>query len=187
MSHDDNSNDKSGAEVKQVSALDLLDLLDKILMFLVAIVMFGMMAVTFVDVVGRYVFSAPAPGGFELIQFMMPLAMFGALPVITRSESHITISVMSNMLGPRHVWFQRLVILIGCIVVNVGITYIMWLQGVELAEAQQISGFLEWSFAPPAYLISLLSAVTVVIIILMLMVHIFWPSHTSKPASPDVI
>ena len=161
-------------------SLTLLDLLDKSLMACVAVVMFGMMAVTFIDVLGRYVFNAPIPGGFEIIQFMMPLAMFGALPVITRSEEHIVISVMSGFLKSRGVWIQRLLVLVGCIVVNSGITYVMWLQGNELAEAEQISGFLEWSFAPPAYLISLLSAVTVLIVLLMLILHIFW--HTDQGA-----
>ena len=63
----------------------------------------------------------------------------------------------------------------------------MWLQGVELTESQQISGFLEWSFAPPAYIISALSGVTVVIIIFMLVLHIFWPSDQSIGGKKDAI
>lgn len=153
----------------------------------VAVVMFGMMAVTFFDVLGRYVFAAPIPGGFELIQFMMPLAMFGALPVITRAEEHIVISVVSGFLKKRSAWIQRLIVLLGCAVVNSGITYVMWLQGAELQAADQISGFLEWSFAPPAYLISLLSALTVLIILLMLVLHIFWPSYERPRAHSDAI
>ena len=53
-----------------------------------------------------------------MIQFMMPLAMFGALPVITRSEEHIVISVMSGFLKSRGIWIQRFIVLIGCIIVN---------------------------------------------------------------------
>lgn len=187
MSDNEQLSENHSAETQKVSALGLLDLLDKGLMFIVALVMFGMMAVTFVDVLGRYVFSAPIPGGFEIIQFMMPLAMFGALPVITRSESHIVISVISGLLTKRAAWIQRFCILILSAVVNAGIAYIMWLQGVELAEAQQISGFLEWSFAPPAYLISGLSAVTVVIVLLMLLLHVFWPSLVTKSVQSDMI
>ena len=63
----------------------------------------------------------------------------------------------------------------------------MWLQGKELAEADQISGFLEWSYAPPAYLISFLSAVTVVILILMLILHVFWPSVKGIGGKKDAI
>ena len=98
--------------------LTVLDTLDKCLMAVIAVVMFSMMAVTFIDVTGRYVFSAPIPGGFELIQFLMPLAMFGALPVITRSDEHIVISVLEGVLGSSGAWIQRFLVLIGCAVVN---------------------------------------------------------------------
>ena len=56
-----------------------------------------------------------------------------------------------------------------------------------IAEAKQISGFLEWSYAPPAYLISLLSAVTVIILMLMLILHIFWPSANAVDGNKDAI
>ena len=167
--------------------LYILNILDKCLMMIIAVVMFSMMAVTFIDVTGRYVFNAPIPGGFELIQFLMPLAMFGALPVITRLEEHIVISVLEGVLGSRGVWIQRFLVLIGCAVVNTGISYVMWLQGVEFTESQQMSGFLEWSFAPPAFIISGLSAVTVVIIISMLVLHLFWPSDQLIGGKKDAI
>ena len=167
--------------------LYILNILDKCLMMIIAVVMFSMMAVTFIDVTGRYVFNTPIPGGFELIQFLMPLAMFGALPVITRLEEHIVISVLEGVLGSRGVWIQRFLVLIGCAVVNTGISYVMWLQGVEFIESQQMSGFLEWSFAPPAFIISGLSAVTVVIIISMLVLHLFWPSDQLIGGKKDAI
>jgi len=167
--------------------LYILNILDKCLMMIIAVVMFSMMAVTFIDVTGRYVFNTPIPGGFELIQFLMPLAMFGALPVITRLEEHIVISVLEGVLGSRGVWIQRFLVLIGCTVVNTGISYVMWLQGVEFIESQQMSGFLEWSFAPPAFIISGLSALTVVIIISMLVLHLFWPSDQLIGGKKDAI
>ena len=167
--------------------LYILNILDKCLMVIIAVVMFSMMAVTFIDVTGRYVFNTPIPGGFELIQFLMPLAMFGALPVITRLEEHIVISVLEGVLGSRGVWIQRFLVLIGCAVVNTGISYVMWLQGVEFIESQQMSGFLEWSFAPPAFIISGLSGVTVVIIISMLVLHLLWPSDQLIGGKKDAI
>ena len=187
MSNNNSSPGRESGVAVAPPLLSLLGILDKALMACVAVVMFGMMAVTFVDVLGRYFFSAPIPGGFELIQFMLPLAMFGALPVITRAEAHIVISVMTGVLKGKGAWIQRFCVLTGCIVVNMGITYLMWLQGIELAEAQQISGFLEWSYAPPAYLISLLSAVTVIILIFMLILHVFWPSANGVGGKKDAI
>jgi TRAP-type transport system small permease protein len=181
------SNNNMSVGAATPPTLYVLNILDKWLMAIVAVVMFLMMAITFIDVTGRYVFSMPIPGGFELIQFLMPLAMFGALPVITRSEEHIVISILEGVLGSRALWIQRFFVLIGCSLVNAGITYLMWLQGNEFVESQQMSGFLEWSFAPPAYIISVLSAITVVILILMFILHVFWPLNQSVGGKKDVI
>ena len=145
---------------------------DRGLLAITAIIMFGMMAVTFVDVVGRYVFDRPIHGGFEMIQFMMPLAMFTALPIVTRDSGHITISLLDGTLAPRAAWIQRLIILIGSAGVVAFISWLLWLQGNELLVGQNISGFLEWPFYPPAYAISALSFVTFVLMIGVIVQHL---------------
>lgn len=145
---------------------------DRALMSITAVVMFSMMGVTFVDVVGRYVFNRPIHGGFEIIQFLMPLAMFTALPIVTRDFGHITISILDGNLNPTAAWIQRLVILIGSAGVVAFISWLLWLQGNELLIGQNISGFLEWPFYPPAYAISALSFVTFVIMIGVIVQHL---------------
>ncbi|SVA02719.1 uncharacterized protein METZ01_LOCUS55573, partial [marine metagenome] len=45
--------------------------LDKALGFLAASVLMLLMIITFFDVLGRYLFSAPLPGAFELTEIMM--------------------------------------------------------------------------------------------------------------------
>ncbi|SVB94388.1 uncharacterized protein METZ01_LOCUS247242, partial [marine metagenome] len=45
--------------------------LDKVLGFLAALVLMLLMIITFIDVLGRYLFSAPLPGAFELTEIMM--------------------------------------------------------------------------------------------------------------------
>jgi len=52
--------------------------------------LFAMMAVTFVDVIGRYLFRAPLQGAYELTEFLLPLMVFTALPLVTWSQSHVT-------------------------------------------------------------------------------------------------
>ena len=146
--------------------------LDRGLLAITAIIIFGMMGVTFVDVVGRYVFARPIPGGFEIIQFMMPLAMFTALPVVTRESGHITISVFDDSLTPNLAWIQRLIVLIGSTGVVAFIGWLLWRQGNELLIGQNISGFLEWPFYPPAYAITGLCALTVAIMIGVIVQHL---------------
>ena len=137
------------------------------LMAVVGTAIFLMMAITFVDVVGRYGFNAPIPGGFELIEFLMPLAIFSGLPIITRRRTHIVVSILDGWFRGRAGGIRRLVVDVGSLVVVGFIAERLRSQGAGLAEAQIESGYLEWPVAPAAYAISLLSLLTCVVLLLM--------------------
>lgn len=171
MANPEDPNAKTGVRVSS-SRSNISIWFDRSLLAITAVIMFGMMGVTFVDVVGRYVFSRPIHGGFEIIQFMMPLAMFTALPIVTRDSGHITISLLEGNLNPTAAWIQRLIILIGSAGVVAFIGWLLWRQGNELLVGQNISGFLEWPFYPPAYAISVLSFLTFVIMIGVIVQHL---------------
>ena len=142
---------------------------EAVLMAIVATTVFLMMAITFVDVAGRYIFSAPIPGGFELIEFLMPLSIFAGLPIITRRRTHIVVSILDRLFHGGIGEVRRLVVDGGSLAVVAFIAERMWSQGDGLAEAQIESGYLEWPVAPAAYAISVLSAVTCVVLVLMLL------------------
>ncbi len=141
---------------------------EAVLMAIVGTTVFLMMAITFVDVAGRYIFSAPIPGGFELIEFLMPLSIFAGLPIITRRRTHIVVSILDRLFRGGIGQVRRLVVDGGSLAVVAFIAERMWSQGDGLAEAQIESGYLEWPVAPAAYAISVLSVVTCVVLVLML-------------------
>lgn len=64
------------------------------------VLLFAMMVLTFVDVAGRYVFSAPLPAAYELISLIMPGIIFCALPFICQREGHVTIDLLDSFLTP---------------------------------------------------------------------------------------
>ena len=138
------------------------------LMAIVGVTIFLMMAITFIDVVGRYGFNAPIPGGFELIEFLMPLSIFAGLPIITRRRTHIVVSILDRWFRGAAGGIRRLVVDAGSLAVVAFIAERMWSQGKGLAEARIESGYLEWPVAPAAYAISFLSVVTCVVLLLML-------------------
>ena len=142
---------------------------EAVLMAIVGTTVFLMMAITFVDVAGRYLFSAPIPGGFELIEFLMPLSIFAGLPIITRRRTHIVVSILDRLFRGGIGEVRRLVVDAASLAVVAFIAERMWSQGDGLAEAQIESGYLEWPVAPAAYAISVLSAVTCVVLALMLL------------------
>jgi TRAP-type transport system small permease protein len=69
---------------------------DMLLGGVAAVVLFAMMAITAVDVFGRYVFNAPLQGSYELTQLLMAALIFSALPTVTRRGEHITVGLFEN-------------------------------------------------------------------------------------------
>jgi TRAP-type C4-dicarboxylate transport system permease small subunit len=53
-----------------------------------------MMALTCVDVVGRYFFNRPVPGGLEMIEILVAATVFSALPLVTLREEHVTVDLL---------------------------------------------------------------------------------------------
>ena len=48
--------------------------LERILEAIMATFLLAMALITAIDVVGRYFFSAPLPGGYEIVQYLMALS-----------------------------------------------------------------------------------------------------------------
>ncbi len=60
--------------------------------------LFAMMLLTFIDVMGRYLFASPLPAAYELISLIMPLIIFCALPHVNLTNSHVTIDLLDSFI-----------------------------------------------------------------------------------------
>ena len=60
-----------------------------------------MMAVTVTDVVGRTLFNRPLYGAFEMIELSMVAIVFAALPFVTWTRSHLSVTVVYGAFPPR--------------------------------------------------------------------------------------
>ena len=61
-----------------------------------SVVIFVMMALTFIDVIGRYVFHKPIFGGTEIISALLALTIFAGLGVINARDDHITVELLDH-------------------------------------------------------------------------------------------
>ena len=52
-----------------------------------ALVLFCLMVLTCIDVVGRYFFSMPVTGGFEMTEILLASLIFAGLPLVTLETS----------------------------------------------------------------------------------------------------
>jgi TRAP-type C4-dicarboxylate transport system permease small subunit len=71
-------------------------LADFVLGAIAATFLFAMMAVTAVDVAGRYLFNSPLQGGYEFTQLLMLSLVFAGLPTVTRRSEHVTVGLFNN-------------------------------------------------------------------------------------------
>lgn len=65
------------------------------------LVLFCMMAMTFVDVLGRYLFNAPLGFAFEMTQIGMAVLVFAALPSVTLRGAHVTVGLFESLFRGR--------------------------------------------------------------------------------------
>ncbi len=64
-------------------------------------ILLAMMLLTFVDVVGRYVFNRPVRGAFEVTELMMLVLIFAGLPQVTYANEHALMDFIDRLLDAR--------------------------------------------------------------------------------------
>jgi TRAP-type C4-dicarboxylate transport system permease small subunit len=62
-------------------------------------ILLGMMLLTFVDVVARYVFSRPLRGAFEVTELMLLVLIFAGLPLVSFTDEHAVMDFIDRVLG----------------------------------------------------------------------------------------
>ena len=73
----------------------------KALEWVTALCLLSLIVLTFVDVVGRYIFSSPVPGAFEYVRILMGLVVFGALPLACARNEHLRAGMLDHFVPAR--------------------------------------------------------------------------------------
>jgi TRAP-type transport system small permease protein len=61
-------------------------------------VLLALMALTFADVAGRYLFNSPIPGTAELTELCMGILIFSGLPLLTAARGQITVTLFERFM-----------------------------------------------------------------------------------------
>lgn len=75
--------------------LDIEKVLQNTLGVGAALLLFCLILVTCVDVIGRYFFSAPLSGAFEITELLLAALVFAALPLTTERKEHIEVDLLN--------------------------------------------------------------------------------------------
>jgi TRAP-type C4-dicarboxylate transport system permease small subunit len=71
---------------------------DAVLGIASSVLLLVLMALTFVDVVARYLFSRPIRGAFELTELTLLVLIFAGLPLVSHADEHVTMDFIDRML-----------------------------------------------------------------------------------------
>jgi len=122
-----------------------------------AAALFAMMALTFVDVIGRYGFHRSIFGAAEIIEQLMMLTVFAGLAFITAKNEHITVTLLETLIT-RHLdapqrW-ASIAMSLGCTIL---ITWEMLEHAIDLLRSGKRTAVLDlpqWTLPMSAALLS---------------------------------
>jgi TRAP-type C4-dicarboxylate transport system permease small subunit len=105
--------------------------------------LFAMMALTFVDVIGRYGFHRSIFGAAEIIECLMIVTVFAGLAFITARNEHITVTLLDYLIARHFAAAQRwasVAISVGCTLL---ITWQMFEHGLDQLESGKRTAVLD--------------------------------------------
>ena len=155
--------------------------LSRLLGIMAAAVLFAMMALTFFDVVLRYVFNAPMQGSFELTELMMVVLIFAGLPLVSRCEEHVLMDFLDHLMPPLILSAVRRLVHVVCGAVFAGIGWLVLRKASQVMEYGDTTAALHIELAPFVYIMAALIFVTALIHLFMA----FSQRGATDPVRPD--
>lgn len=141
-----------------------------------ALLLFVMMMLTFADVIGRYIFTAPIFGAAEMIQFLLAMTIFGGLCLVNAKDEHITVELFEAPLDRLFPVTRRIIVQMFSVAVMAIIAYQLYQFALDAQKIGSKTVVLEWPFAIVAFSVAGLSVVSLIAQILGLMLP---PPHHS--------
>lgn len=94
----------------------------------------AMVALTFVDVLGRRLFNAPVFGANDITEHLMAIIVFSGLPLLTARRGHLSVDLLDNwLLKPRfRAWHKVVDVLISAV-----LALVAWQYFVAVGDARE--------------------------------------------------
>ena len=126
-------------------------------------VLFLMMAITAVDVTGRYVFNKPLPGGFEMTELLLAALIYCGLPLVSWRREHIVIDTFDRYFPPRLKRALDVIAEVLCSATLFGLAWLVFRRAARVADYGDTTNVLKLPLAPVAYLMATMLLVGAII------------------------
>lgn len=137
--------------------------LDRLLGAAAALLLFCLMAVTTVDVIGRYIFNFPLRGGFEITELLLLTLIFAGLPLVSRADEHVTMDFIDQALGARGRRLLRRVVDLICGIIILALAWRVFIKAERIAGYGDTTDVLRIPVGPFVYFMALMVAATAVV------------------------
>ena len=130
---------------------------------LAAVALFGIMALTLVDVTGRKLLDHSVPGSLELTELLMVAVIFAGLPLVSLQGEHIVFDSLDRLM-PR--WLQRAqqgLVNVFCAALLLGLAWVMWGKAGQMVEYGDVTSQLLIPLGPFVYGMAGLIALTALV------------------------
>ena len=135
-----------------------------------ALALFAIMALTFVDVLGRKLADHSLPGALELTEILMVVVIFAALPLVSWHREHVVFDSLDERLPPAVRRWQARGVNGLCALCFGGLAVLMWRKAGEVMSYGDITAQLklpQWPFVAAMGLACALAAA----------VHLWWAAR----------
>ena len=119
-------------------------------------ILMGMMLLTFVDVVARYVFSRPLRGAFEVTELMLLVLIFAGLPLVSYANEHALMDFIDHILpAPLQRGLVRTVELV-CAATMGLLAWLVWLKADRIWAYRDTTDVLRIAYGPFVYFMAVM-------------------------------
>jgi TRAP-type C4-dicarboxylate transport system permease small subunit len=134
---------------------------------LAAVALVGIVLLTCVDVVGRYLLNRPLTGAFELSEMAMGALVFASLPLVTLRRQQVTVDLLDWLVpGSWRTAQDVAASLVAALCVGV-VAWRLWVKAAEMLANGETTAVLKIPMYPLVHAMALLSFLTAVVILAM--------------------
>jgi TRAP-type transport system small permease protein len=133
---------------------------DAVLGIAASILLFCLMALTFADVVARYLLNRPIRGAFEITELALLVLIFAGLPLVSHADEHVTMDFIDRMLPGRLVGVWLRVMHAVCAAIMFFLTWQVWIKAGRISSYGDTTDVLRILVGPFVYFMALMIALT---------------------------
>jgi TRAP-type transport system small permease protein len=148
--------------------LKLKPLLQALCGLLAALALFGIMALTLVDVSGRKLLSSSVPGSLEITELLLVAVIFAGLPLVSLKGEHVVFDSLDPLWPKALKRVQQALVDLLCAGLLLGVAWVMWVKAGQMVEYGDTTAQLTLPLGPFVYGMAVLCGVTAIVHLLLM-------------------